>query len=70
MSKSVICINNNSNPASLIVGKVYRILPDAATEAYNLCFASLMRASQRLMVISTQLKYLHLLTCQKWRSMR
>tara|TARA_B100000315_G_C14323852_1_gene472076 strand:+ start:110 stop:334 length:225 start_codon:yes stop_codon:yes gene_type:complete len=28
MNKFVICINNNSNPASLIVGKVYRLLPD------------------------------------------
>jgi hypothetical protein len=24
----VLCINNDSNPASLIVGKVYRRLPD------------------------------------------
>lgn len=29
MSDFVICINNNSNPASLIVGKVYRVLLDA-----------------------------------------
>ena len=29
MSKFVICINNDSNPASLIVGKVYRTLPDS-----------------------------------------
>ena len=31
MSDYVICINNDSNPASLILGKVYRTLPD--TEA-------------------------------------
>jgi len=28
MTNFVICINNESNPASLIVGKVYRILAD------------------------------------------
>ena len=28
MSNYVICINNDSNPASLIVGKVYRTLLD------------------------------------------
>lgn len=27
-NKFVICLNNESNPASLIVGKVYRVLPD------------------------------------------
>jgi hypothetical protein len=36
MSDFVICINNDSNPASLIVGKVYRRLPDAEAEAYNM----------------------------------
>lgn len=36
MSKFVICINNNSNPASLILGKVYRRLPDAEAEARGL----------------------------------
>ena len=29
MSDYVICINNDSNPASLILSKVYRTLPDA-----------------------------------------
>jgi hypothetical protein len=33
MSDFVICINNDSNPASLIVGKVYRKLPDEQAEA-------------------------------------
>ena len=28
MSVFVICINNVDNPASLILGKVYRMLPD------------------------------------------
>ena len=28
MSEFVICINNESNPASLIVGKVYRTVAD------------------------------------------
>lgn len=36
MSDFVICINNESNPASLILGKVYRTLPDAEAEAHNL----------------------------------
>ena len=29
MNVFVICINNDSNPASLILGKVYRARPDA-----------------------------------------
>ena len=36
MSDFVICINNESNPASLIVGKVYRTLPDPEAEADNM----------------------------------
>lgn len=36
MSEFVICINNNNNPASLIVGKVYRRLPDADAESHNM----------------------------------
>jgi hypothetical protein len=32
----VICINNDSNPGSLIPGTVYRTLPDAEAEAYNM----------------------------------
>jgi len=36
MSSFVICINNDSNPASLIVGKVYRTLPDAEAELHNM----------------------------------
>ena len=36
MSDFVICINNDSNPASLIVSKVYRTLPDAEAEAHNM----------------------------------
>ncbi len=36
MSSFVICINNDSNPASLILGKVYRALPDAEAEAHNM----------------------------------
>jgi hypothetical protein len=31
-----ICINNKSNPASLILGKVYRMLPDAEAETHNM----------------------------------
>jgi hypothetical protein len=36
MSRFVICINNESSPASLILGKVYRTLPDAAAEAHKM----------------------------------
>jgi hypothetical protein len=36
MSHFVICINNKSNRASLIMGKVYRTLPDPDAEVYNL----------------------------------
>jgi len=36
MNDFVICINNDSNPASLILGKVYRKLPDAESEAHNM----------------------------------
>ena len=35
-SNFVICINNDSNPASLIVGKVYQALPDPKAEADNM----------------------------------
>lgn len=36
MNKFVICINNSDNPASLIIGKVYRRLPDPEAEAHNM----------------------------------
>ncbi len=36
MSRFVICIDNESNPASLILGKVYRILPDSDAETHNM----------------------------------
>ena len=36
MSDFVICINNESNPASLILGKVYRKLPDAEAKSHDL----------------------------------
>ena len=36
MSDFVICLNNESNPASLIVGKVYRKLPDADAETHGM----------------------------------
>lgn len=36
MSDFVICLNNDSNPASLIVGKVYRVLPDPDAEVHNM----------------------------------
>ena len=36
MSEFVVCINNERSRASLIVGKVYRTLPDPQAEAHNL----------------------------------
>ena len=36
MSGFVICISNADNPASLILGKVYRRLPDAEAEAHDM----------------------------------
>lgn len=36
MSEFVICIGNDGNSASLIVGKVYRILPDAEARVHDL----------------------------------
>ncbi|RMD71890.1 MAG: hypothetical protein D6819_00375, partial [Gammaproteobacteria bacterium] len=36
MSEFVICINNESSPASLIVGKVYRRLPDPEAESHDM----------------------------------
>jgi hypothetical protein len=36
MSDFVICINNESNPASLILGKVYRRLPDVEAESHKM----------------------------------
>ena len=32
----MICINNESNPASLILGKVHQTLPDAEAEAHGM----------------------------------
>ena len=36
MTEYVLCISNEGNPASLIVGKVYRRLPDPEAESYNM----------------------------------
>lgn len=36
MNEFVICISNEGNAASLIVGKVYRRLPDADAAAHNM----------------------------------
>lgn len=33
MKKFIICINNKSNPASLVVGKVYLTLPNKEAKA-------------------------------------
>ena len=36
MSDFVICLRNDSNPASLIVGKVYRTLLDSEAKAHQM----------------------------------
>ncbi len=36
MSTFVICIDNRSNPASLILGKVYRRVPDSEAETHDM----------------------------------
>ena len=36
MRNFVICINNDNNPASLILGKIYIMLPDSDAEAHNM----------------------------------
>jgi hypothetical protein len=36
LSQFVICIDNQRNPASLIVGKVYRRLPDSEAESHRM----------------------------------
>lgn len=36
MNEFVLCINNEGNPASLILGKVYRRLPDPEAESHNM----------------------------------
>ena len=36
MSDFVICISNDDNPASLILGKVYRRLPDREAEMHDM----------------------------------
>lgn len=36
MSHFVICINNENNPASLILGKVYRTIPDTTATTHDM----------------------------------
>jgi hypothetical protein len=36
MSEFVICIDNSGNPASLLVARVYRKLPDPEAEAHDM----------------------------------
>ena len=36
MTEFVICIDNHRNPASLIRGKVYQMLPDVEAGAHNM----------------------------------
>lgn len=36
MNEFVICIKNDTNLASLIVGKVYRVLPDSTAASHKM----------------------------------
>ena len=36
MNNFVICIDNENNPASLLLGKVYQVLTDADAESHNM----------------------------------
>ncbi len=36
MNEFVICINNDTNPASLILGKVYRTVADTKAASHNM----------------------------------
>jgi hypothetical protein len=36
MNRYVICVNNDTNPASLILGKVYRTVADAKAASHNM----------------------------------
>ena len=36
MDKFVICINNDTNPTSLILGKVYRTVADTKAASHNM----------------------------------
>ena len=67
MSEFVICINNDSNPASLILGKVSRRLPDAEAKAHNM-LRIMDEDRQSLTAISTRRPCLHRSSCRKWQS--
>lgn len=65
ISNFAICINNKSNPASLILGKVYRALPDAEAVSRNMLRVLLMRTNRSLTVISARRLCSPLLNCLK-----
>ena len=67
MNDFVICINNDSDPASLIPGKVYRTLPDAEAEAHNM-FRIIDEDKSEPDGISTQRQCLHRSICRKRQS--
>jgi hypothetical protein len=69
MSDFVICINNDSNPASLLVGKVYRTLPEQKLKR-TACCALLTKVSQSPTAIFTPHSCLHPSNCPKWQSER
>ena len=46
MTDYVLCISNATNPASLMLGKVYRRLPDAEAEGHQMTSCSRSRTGQ------------------------
>ena len=69
MSDFVICINSDSNPASLILGKVYRTLSDAEAEARNM-LRVIDEDKSELDGYLYPLPCSHLSICQKWQGER
>ena len=68
MENFVICINNDSNPASLLRGKVYRTLPDAEAESHNMFRIIDEDKSEPGGFIYTLRQCLHLLSFRKLQS--
>jgi hypothetical protein len=66
MSDFVVCINNDSNPASLILGKVYRTLPDAEAESHNMLRVIDEDKSEPDGCLYRR-QCLYLLSCRKWQ---
>jgi hypothetical protein len=67
MNDFVICINNDSNPASLILGKVYRPLPAAEAEAHDMPRIINEDKSEPDGYLYPAVRFVPMI-CRKWRS--